>query len=400
LACCIAFGVYPGSLAVRVRIASFFVAGCAVGALVSGGYWHYELWRAYGNPVFPLFSHVFQNPLAAPVAATDTRWIPTSWGERIAWPFIISMDAMRAGDLPVRQVIWAIVYAAFIAWGAVVLLRRQRATPAPKLDARARFVAALVGIGFVAWMLASSIYRYLVAIEMLAPLVAFVLLSHSLPRGERVAAWALALSTGIVLTHGMRTRQHADWADAPFRIDAPRIEHPASTTVVIAGGEAWSWLGVGLPRDVALTQVGGNFPEGRAFRPRLEALIARGPAFAVVTAHRDNSAERGKGVREFVEKTGLPKSRFGCALLGGIADGTRARFVVGDYAAGACPIEPRRAAGRDVDLENQRERNDAARILARYGYGFEACELRDAFLAGDHRAFQWCPLRSLSPSGR
>jgi hypothetical protein len=403
LACCIGFAVFPASLGSRIRIAAFFVAGCVIGALATGGYWHFELWRTYGNPLFPLFNNVFQHPLVAAVPMADTRWLPKDWGERLAWPFVISLNAQRVGEAPVRQIIWAIVYAAFIAWGFVTALRRAGRIPSASLDPRARFVVTVVGAGFVVWMLTFSVYRYLVPLEVLAPLVVFLLLSHSLPStaGARVAGWSLAIATATVLAGGLKTWGHAAWGEAPFVIDAPRIEHPASTTVVITGGStAWAWLGVGFPREVALTQVGGNLPEGPAFRSRLNELISRGPAFAVITGHRDNSEDRGKGLRGFVEKSGLTGSPEGCTLLRYIADSTRARFVVGEFISGTCTIQPRRDPLRSVQADNQAEREMGARILAKYGYEYLSCEERDAFLAGAHRVFQWCPLRSLTPTAR
>ena len=400
LALLVAFAAYPASASARLRMMATFGAGCALGAVVTGGYWHYEMWRTYGNPLFPQFGNLFPNPLGSSLGVADMRWHPKGWGERLAWPFIISADSKRVGELPVRQVIWAFVYLAFIA-GAIAWLIRRR-TARPPMDPRRRYVTIVVGAGFLAWMFVFSVYRYLVPLELLAPLVVYILATHTFGRaGAKVAAYSLAFCTLIVLAGGMKTWGHADWGDAPFRIEAPRLERPASTTVIVAGGStAWAWLALGFPREVAFTQAGGNFPEGPAFRPRMKALVSRGPAFAVVTAHRDSSGERGRSMRNFVEWTGLTRTAAGCGLLAWIADVTRPRFIVvadpvGE--SGACAVAPRRDAGRDVPVENRFEREQAAKILAGYGFRLDtdACELRDAMLSGEHRVYQWCPVTVL-----
>ena len=400
LALCAAFAVYPASLASRLRIAAIFGVGCTLGAAITGGYWHYEMWRTYGNPLFPQFGSLFPNPLAASLSMADTRWVPKGWGERLAWPFLISADAKRVGELNVRQVIWGVTYAAFIAFAALSLVKlRQPEAPVP-MEARRRYVVAVVGIGFVLWMFAFSVYRYLVALEFLAPLVVFVLCVHAFgpPRGRRIAAGLLTLAVAVVLLGGMKTWGHAEWGDAPFSVDAPRLDRPGATTVLIAGGNtAWAWLALGLPVEVAITQVGGNFPAGPAFQPHLHSLVVKrgGPAFAVVTAHRLPPADRGQELREFLQAVGLTRGEGGCAFLRWIEEATRPRYTVVASSVGppgSCAVVPKPEVGRDIEAENRFERESAAGILDRYGFVLDtdSCEVRTAQLAGKARAFQWC----------
>ncbi len=315
----------------------------------------------------------------------DTSWQPKGNLERLAWPFVVSADARRAGQLPLRQVIWAVAYAMFIAW-AVTAFRNRRAT-APAMDSRARYVVATLGIGFVIWMSAFGVYRYLVALELLAPLVVFILGTHSFPRhGRTIAAWALSIAALVVVTGGMKTGGHADWDEVPFALDVPAIGAPAKATVLLVGGDPpWAWIGAALPVEVALAQVGGNFPEGPAFKPRLASMVVSrgGPVFAVVSAHRDNSV---------AAQAGLTRSAGGCSFLRVVVRTFRMRFEVVDDREGACALEVAVDSPRDIEAENRLEREKAARMLAAYGFALDesSCALHIAKLAAEIRVLQWC----------
>jgi glycosyl transferase family 87 len=350
MALCAALLVLPLPLPRRARLALLFAAGAIAGFAVTGGWWLLRMWDAFGNPLFPQFGSVFPNPLAASISIADRAWVPKAWWQHLAWPFVISFDARRAGQLGLRQVIWALVYAAFLAWALAAVWRRGRPADRAPLDGSARVVLFLVAAGFVAWMEVFGIYRYLVPIELLAPLAIFLVASARWPmrKAVRASRGVLVVATFVALA-GMKTWGHAGWRDPLLHFDVPPLAEPARTTVLIAGGDPpWSWLAVGFPRDVAFFQLGGNFPEGPRFRAMIGERIAErgGPVFAVVTGHHDARVDEGKPAR------------------------------------------------RDIPAENRAEREKAARLLAAYRFTLrpEACSEHRAGIGAEVQVFQWCPL--------
>jgi len=285
-------------------------------------------------------------------------------------------------------------------WAAAALARRRRGGPISAMGPRPRYILAAVIFGFLIWMSVFSVYRYLVTFEVLVPLAVFVLCVDTFkpPIGRKIALSLLGASTAVVLLGGMKTWGHGEWGDEPFSVDMPRISNPKATTVFIAGGDTpWSWLVVGLPLGVAMTQLGGNFPEGPRFKPYLHEMVTHrgGPVYAVVTAHRPASEERGQRWRDLVDAVGLTHSPGGCALLRWVEGKTRSRYTVAasrDGSPGTCMVVPNREVGRDIEAENRAEREKAARTFERYGFSIDdaSCELRTAKLAGNVRAFHWC----------
>jgi hypothetical protein len=347
---CASLFLVPITMPRRAGLAMLFAAGALAGFAVTGGWWMLRMWEAFGNPLFPQFGSLFPNALAAPISVADRAWVPQSWWQHLGWPFLISFDARRAGHLGFRQVIWALAYAAFLSWALAAGWRRGRASDRAPLAPGARIVLFLVAAGFVAWMELFGVYRYLVPIELLAPLAIFLVAAARWPmrKAVRASRGLLVIATFVALT-GMKTWGHGGWSDPLLHVDLPPLAEPARTTVLLAGGEPpWAWLAVGFPREVAFAQVGGNFPEGPRFRAALaERIAARGgPVFAIVTGHHDARVDEGK------------------------------------------------PAKRDIPAENRAEREKAARLLAAYGFALrpESCREHRAGIGREVQVYQWCPL--------
>jgi len=83
------------------------------------------------------------------------------------------------------------------------------------------------------------------ALELLAPLVVFMLLSclFAYPTARRAAAWLLGIATTVVVAGGIQTWGHKGWSLMAFDAEVPEISRPSATTALIVRGDpAWAWL--------------------------------------------------------------------------------------------------------------------------------------------------------------
>lgn len=129
LALCASFCVVQVSWAIRFRLAFIFGIGVLTGMAITGGYWFYEMWRSFGNPLFPQFSAFFPNPLTQSIAVGDVIWRPKNSFEAAFWPFLFSLNAKRVGQLGLHQVIWPVVYVLFWYWVVISLVRTRTKKP-------------------------------------------------------------------------------------------------------------------------------------------------------------------------------------------------------------------------------------------------------------------------------
>jgi hypothetical protein len=407
VALCTSFYVSPGSLGKRFLNAILFGAGVVLGIAVTGGYWHYEMWRAFGNPLYPQYSAFFPNPLTFPIQVADTIWRPKTFAETVFWPFIFSMDSQRVGQLQIRQVIWPVVYVLFWFWLAVSMFGKRIKGSSINAVSPATYVISVVAIGYLVWMKFFSIQRYLVAIEVLTPLIIFVMLSQitAFRKARKIAIYTLAATTAVVLLGGLRTWGHAPWSEKIFRIDLPPLEKPVATTVIMVGGDsAFGWVAALFPPEVAFAQVQGNFPESMpAYANRVhEMATTRGGAvFALFEGHRNWRADQIARIRRLAASIGITSSNKGCAAAQWAATKFRLHMAVTASKQlsdeGKCAIEMLSSDIEDVDAKNRASMEAANQKLTNYGYTIDAasCKIYRAYIGQEGSPFQWCSVNPI-----
>lgn len=404
IALCAGLFAFPLSPIARVKIAFVFGVGTLVGFSSTAGYWFYIMWQTFGNPLFPQFGSIFPNDLAARISVADTSWLPKGIWQEILWPFIISIDSRKVGQIDVRQIIWAIVYALLIVLIIATLLRRQSKSHALQMDPSARYILVVIVISFVLWMKLFSIYRYLVPMELLAPLAIFILCNKLLPydKARRVSFWAIMIATLVVFAGGIPTWGHTPWSDKPFYVDVPELSEPSRTTVLITEGDPpWSWLALAFPSKVAFTQISGNFPQGEGFLPHIKQMANQrgGPVFALFQGHRDSTADRANRKRKMADSLGLTSSQYSCEAVRWITEKFNLRVVVnpadGVTVGASCRLDfipKRKKVVPDIESMNRIEREKAQQILTAYDFNLlpQRCSSHRAGIGDSVQIYQWC----------
>jgi hypothetical protein len=261
----------------RVGRGAIFAVATAAGFIAVGGYWLAHMWHLFGNPLFPQFGKLFPNPLASTGVVADTSWLPRTWWEYLVWPFIISWDTLRSGQVRLRTMTWALLYVAYLLALALPFVRR-RAPRGEPLSANARLLVTLLAVGFTIWMGLFSVMRYLVPIELLAPLVTWILILHlspTLPSARLIGAILLALAAAFTLSGGVKSWGHQKWAIKAFSAEPPSQLIGGKPLVVFGAIDPpMAWLATQLPPGVTYASIGGAFYEGQAYISRLALLRA------------------------------------------------------------------------------------------------------------------------------
>ncbi len=388
----------------RLRLAVAFGVGSLVGFAMTGGYWMWTMYSTFGNPLFPQFGNVFPNALASSVGVADAAWGPQSAVEILLWPFILSLNPLRVGQLALHQVIWPLVYGLAGWWLAMVLLGRWRGrgvnATAP-LAPRLRFLLLFGALGYLLWMALFGIGRYLVPLELLAPLFAFVLLRQVLPYAiaRRAAAYTISIATLVVLAGGVRTWGHESWTRTAFRADVPAIDAPTRTTAVILTADPpWAWLAMLMPAEVAFVGVGGQVLDTPAYAQRARHIVVSrgGPAFGIAQAHYNWREDNIAMANAWAVQLGLDASEQGCARLRWFVDRFHLRALIINTTAREgstrCHLGVLSDDFKDV-AETDRAFAAAATVeYARHGFALDAASCtRHLARAGKRTmAYQWC----------
>lgn len=401
VALCAAILLVPGSL--RTRLALAFVQGCAVvaGVCITAGFWWFTMWERFGNPLFPQFNNLFRSPLAQPLGVIDNFHMPHNVPEAVFWPFVFTAQIKRVSEIPLNLAVAPVLYGLALVFGVAWLAGRIKARPAAaSLSPRARFLLLFGVLAYLAWMKLFGIYRYLVPLELLAPLMVWLLVQRMAPpaHAARIGGWLLAATTIAVFP--FNTWGHAGWSGAAFSAQAPALDQPASTIVFTAHGDPpMGWLAPFFPREVRVVALGGGFPESPAYLERIQAVIASrpGPHYVMLAAAKSEKENGMQRKRVLADLVGLTDDADSCAKLASLLRRVRSHAEVKPIAEPGrhCTMVLRPHLLADLP-EQDRIRLQAGReTLARYGLRIDeaGCKTYAAAVGTSPYPFRFCPVR-------
>lgn len=246
---------WPGPIRERLRHTIGFGVAAAVGVLAFGGFWMLRLWSSFGNPIFPYFNDVFGSSMALDASYRDARFIPTSLFDAAAFPFLFSFDSYRVGEIEFTD--FRVLALFVIAIGTVTFALVRRSRDPTQWPPALVFVLAASTVSYLVWLGLFAIYRYIVTLEMLAPLLVVTLIS-TWPVSERGRIVTVVLLGALVLI-GTRpgTWGRTDWSERFVEVTAPTVVDTRATMVLMVGFVPSSWVIPAFPPDVAFVRLQG-----------------------------------------------------------------------------------------------------------------------------------------------
>jgi hypothetical protein len=246
---------------IRLKLFAWFGIGAALGFALTGGYWAYFLWERYQNPFFPYFNPLFRSPYVAPIEQAGTGFAPKTVWEALVYPLLFTLESKRVSELEFRDARILIAYGLIVAALAWSVWRR------PKLavsEPRANRVLLMTAAGvYLPWLFVFAVYRYLVGLEMLAPLVAVAALDRLglAPRKQALVALGLALVA-------LGVQDNANWGRKPwpaagdyFGVRAPDVPEPEQGIVLMAGLHPIAYAIPKFPGPLRFVRLQGYFVE-------------------------------------------------------------------------------------------------------------------------------------------
>ena len=368
------------------------LSGVAALVLVMvAGPWYWQVWQHLGNPLFPQFNGVFKSPLAQPVSIADVRWLPRNLGEQLIWPLLFTFKPQRIGDLGLVQAGWAVLYAVvLIAAGRRVVRRPVRHTG---LDRSAVVLLVFFGVAYALWQAIFSIHRYLVALELLAPLVLWIVCRHAFAiRANRKAAWLIGLCA-LVAVVGWKDWGHEAWARDSFRVQQPGLSDPSASTVLLVGDEPQSWRVPLLPQQMRYIGVATNLSETDQYRQRVRVLIGERPQlYAMLGATRDKQQLRIDRMNRWAQQVGWDVQPQCTRLRWLVAHGLRAELDASQ--PGRCVLNVLKGKALDVAAADRAVREAAQQRLAAYGLMLDParCRTLSSHVGQAEYPYQFCQL--------
>jgi len=237
----------PASPLRRISAGIWFGLGAALAMLAGGGFWMVHLWHAYGNPLFPYFNEIFHSPWGQAGDYRDVYYQPKDLLHWLFFPVYFTVDSRVAAEVPFFD---ARVLALFILIPLSPLLGAHK-------KSRTLFLLLSIAFAYGTWLKLFSIYRYLVVLEMLAPL-AVMLIFEGLPRRLAINA-GLAVVLLLCVTTRPAVWIRMKFAERAVAVELPPIADPEHSLVLIAGHEPLSFLIPAFPESMRFLRIDSTF---------------------------------------------------------------------------------------------------------------------------------------------
>ncbi len=293
---CFAFLLAGGTFWRRMFLAFWFGIGITTGIGLSCGFWMLHLWREYQNPLFPYFNNIFKSPLGLNAANRDMAYVPKTLLDAAIFPLRFSFESRRVGEIEFRDLRILGAYLVLLATPIIFYSRRAAAAVIPAVDGvAARYVIAAAALSYVVWVPLFGIYRYIIPLEMLAPLaaVAAIALWPMSLRLRATIAGALLVLVTVTAQPGNWIRLPA-WTEKMIEVSVPPL--PADTMVLLVGLEPLSYVIPSLPPAIPVVRLQGYFTDpkddtgvNRVIRARIKAH--QGPFYLLFAAWDRNTVD-------------------------------------------------------------------------------------------------------------
>jgi hypothetical protein len=299
---CVALLLRPPHARGRLREALVFGAAVLAGFAVSYGYWGWQLWSHFRNPIFPFANEWIGSPWWEQAPAMLRVYGPHSLGGWLEFPlrlreprpFFVTEVHYTDARIPLLYVLTLVAGA-----GAAMARAARGRQPEPSSPASRPLVAAwtLVAVfwlaSFVLWTAQHSILRYIIVLEVLSGLLIVGLLRLMLRSGYADVAITIVAVTLIATTRWpdwWRVDHGQHWFDVQVPPVAP------NALVLVASGTPVSYVLPFFPPDARHLGVRNNF--NWPGRPTLIAkTIAdtirdqRGPIYSLQYPPGDGAAD-------------------------------------------------------------------------------------------------------------
>ena len=293
---CVALLVLPVSWPRRIRFCLVFGFSTLLGLFLIGGYWLWEMWTTFGNPLFPQFNHIFKGEMAPFEPIRDVRFLPKTFFDKVFYPVIFTFDPQRAAELKYQQYNWLAAYIAVLVLllvRSIDLLRKQAGKRQWSL--KRTYLLSFFCLSFLLWLNMFGIYRYLIVIEVLVPLMLFIIACYLAGSSKTpiVASTLIAALTAVNLP-GAPDWGHTGWSDTIYRVEPNALTRPPEPAVVYLAGQPIAWIIPAMEIGSPFIQIVPNFPVSEAYweRARMLASGKPGKAYIVFQSSADDLKER------------------------------------------------------------------------------------------------------------
>jgi hypothetical protein len=205
-----------------------------------------------------MYNTIFHSPYVVSYMSSLRPFPPQTWEQTVFTPFFFTRNTTyKTLETPFQDLSFAAIYILLGLTALALILG------APKIQGaisslQMRF-AIFFALSFVIWEAYFEVYRYLATLELLAPVMLYIL-AQWIFTDERVrVAVVLGGFVCLALTSYPHFWQRVPWGDRYFQVDAPALSDPAHTLVIMNTQQPYAYVIPSFPQEVVFANIEGNW---------------------------------------------------------------------------------------------------------------------------------------------
>jgi hypothetical protein len=249
-----ALAIMPATLRVRSGRLALLAAGGLIGFAASAGWWCWRVWQWTGNPFFPYYNDLFESPLYWDERYVFSFFLPKTLLEAVMYPWLWLANPTRVSEMRfINLAIPGLLTLVVVLGIARLLGLRAQGPTTNNPSVRALFVFWFVG--YVLWLTQSSVYRFAVGLEMLAPLLVVVLLVRWVPP-DLLRVRVVAVLIVLMIVNRPANFGRFDYASRTMAMTP--IQVPKETMMAVAGWAPLSYVVPAFPDGIPFVRIQSN----------------------------------------------------------------------------------------------------------------------------------------------
>jgi len=212
-----------------------FAVLAAVGMIVSEGYWAWQVFTHFRNPLFPYYNAIFGSPFAPAENLFDSRFFPRTALQSAFYPFLFAQRQNLAVELNFADGRLAVAYVCLIAFGAIAVVRRWKNRKAVDTVSCNRLTAIAVFsvVSYIVWLETFSYYRYAIPLEILSSAILIACSVYIVPNPRRAVPVAVAICIALIANTEPLRWQRVPFAPTYFTVDAKALAKYENSTILL-----------------------------------------------------------------------------------------------------------------------------------------------------------------------
>ena len=301
----VAISFLTNTIKEKLRNLLTLILSMAVGFSLTMGYWIILMWTNFANPLFPFFNKIFQSPyIETDFNLQDTRFLPKDVWQFLFYPFYFVQEQTLVAEVKFKETRFAIAYLLIVILLGVIIYQY---TSRRSLEQKNNLVhVPILGFllpfycsAYLIWLKGFSIYRYLIVLELITPVLIILIIAYLYPHKRTVFIILIAIFALIAATVKPLDWWRMGWSDNYFGIDSQALKPYENSTIVMWGDEGTGYLVPHFPASTRFVRLRGNMgvSEGTLMRKNAEKFIAETPVgnlYILMTDFNSKSPELGK----------------------------------------------------------------------------------------------------------